>query len=131
MPRIEQITIHPREIPPKRKSEFKPAKVFSRPFDPPLRVGAFPIPQPSAIEKINKLTQERYPEQLRKQNKESGPRRPTAKKDASPASRLGVSSEHERSSSAGSNNSLASTHAFKQFMQSSQSRPTSSFDVSA
>ena len=46
MAAVQQITIHPREIPPRRKFDDIPKSPFKRPFDPPRRVGDFPLPDP-------------------------------------------------------------------------------------
>lgn len=46
MAAIQQITIHPREIPPRRKFDTIPKSPFKRPFEPPRRVGDFPLPDP-------------------------------------------------------------------------------------
>ncbi len=51
MTTVQQITIHPREIPPRRKFKKIPRSVFKRPFDPHRQVGDFPLPDPPPFEK--------------------------------------------------------------------------------
>ena len=57
---IQQITIHPREIPPRRKYPEVLPSPQKRPFDPPRRIGYFPAPDPpELIEKNAKLPGQR------------------------------------------------------------------------
>lgn len=58
MPRIEPISIHPRQIPPHFEEKRKINPVFPRPFDPPPRVGAFPIPEEPVLIKNLKIARE-------------------------------------------------------------------------
>ena len=52
---VQQITIHPREIPPRRKFKKIPDSVFKRPFDKPRRIGSFPAPEPPPLRDSAKI----------------------------------------------------------------------------
>ncbi len=147
MAAVQQITIHPREIPPRRKFDDIPKSPFKRPFDPPRRVGDFPLPDPPPFQvdlsrppKIKKrdtdadpkTTNRKYALKKAIQTYESDPEKIRARWQKSASARkMGLNAFASKDGSPPSRTAAGaySLKAFQSAQQSLSPQSTSQFDL--